>query len=176
MGSKGIHWPGLGGLALAAALLGTGTTAAASPHSTPQDRERFVSVVRNLERAPLDPALKADGQWALGWLIAAPDVSATACPDTLPGLLDAKYRYGAEILVQELIAMGAYAIEHPAPAGDPAAQQLAGAESALNAYRAILRDHPKAKSAALDALLETQARGGLPEHARTAWIRCSAKK
>jgi hypothetical protein len=174
---RGSHGGAIAALALAAALLWGAPAAAADPHTTPQDRQRFVAVARNLERAPLDPALKADREWALAWLIEAPDVSVTACADTLPGLLQAKYRYGPDIVVQEMLAMGVYAIEHPeAAANDQAAQQLAGTESALNAYRSILRDQPKARLAALDALLETQACGGLPELVRAGWARCATKK
>ncbi len=72
--------------------------------------------------------------------------------------------------------MAAFIIEHPETANDSNAQQLAGVVGALNAYRSILRDNPDAKSRDLDQLLETQARGELPDFVRDAFARCSAKK
>lgn len=49
------------GMALACA-----PAAAAAPEvrSSPEDRRRFVSITRSLEQAPLNPALKADREWA----------------------------------------------------------------------------------------------------------------
>ena len=44
--------------------------------SSVEDREGLVSIARSLERAPLDPNLKADRAWALEWLTEAPDVDA----------------------------------------------------------------------------------------------------
>ncbi|MDB5694028.1 MAG: hypothetical protein JWO81_3091 [Alphaproteobacteria bacterium] len=166
----------IGALALGVALVCGLTPASASDvRSSPEDRQRFVSVTRNLEQAPLKPDLKADREWALGWLTNAPDVAVTVC-DTLGGMVQSHYRYAGEILLQDMFSMAALVIEHPETANDPNAQQLAGVEGALNAYRSILRDKPEAKSSALDGLLQTQSRGELPDFIRKAWIRCFAKK
>ena len=163
--------------ALGVALVcGPAPASSAGPRSSPEDRQRFVSITRNLEQAPLNPGLKPDLQWALEWLIAAPDITVTICRTSLPGVVESKYPYAGEIVVQDMLSMGAFAIEHPEAANDQAAKQLAGEEGALNAYRSILRDKPDAKFPALDDLLQTQARGGLPEFARKAAISCAAKK
>ncbi|HEX8262853.1 MAG TPA: hypothetical protein VF547_08265 [Allosphingosinicella sp.] len=163
-------------LALGLALICGLTPASAwDERSTPEDLRRFVSVTRNLEQAPLEPALKADREWALTWLTNAPDVTVTICADALGSLVKSNYRYAGEIILQNSFAMAALAIEHPEKANDPNTQQLAGLEGALNAYRSILRDKPEARSSALDGLLKTQSRGELPAFVQKAWIRCSAK-
>jgi hypothetical protein len=167
----------IGVLALGVALV-CGLTAASAPgaRSSPEDRQRFVSITRNLEQAPLKPRGDPDREWALAWLTDAPDVTVTICPDALGGVVESNYQYAPEILFQDMFSMAASVIEHPETANDPNAYQLAGVEGALNAYRSILRDKPEAKSPALEALLQTQSRGELPGFIRKAWIRCSAKK
>jgi hypothetical protein len=164
-------------MALGVALVCGPTPASASDvRSSPADRQRFVSVTRNLEQAPLKPGLKADREWALEWLTDAPDVAVSVCGNTLGGLLQSDYPYAAEIVFQDMFSMAVLVIEHPETANDPNAQQLAGVEGALNAYRSILRDKPQAKSPALENLLQTQSRGELPDFIRKALIRCSAKR
>jgi hypothetical protein len=164
-------------LALAAALASGLTPASASEaRSSPEDRQRFLSVMRNLEQAPLKKSLKPDRAWAMEWLINAPDISVTLCAEPLGGVETSEYRYAGEILTQQMFSMAAVLIEHPEKANDPVAQQMAGVEGALVAYRAILREKPEAKSPALETALQSQARGELPAFVRQAWIRCSAKK
>jgi hypothetical protein len=167
------------GRALGILAIGAGLLCAAAPPaagSSAADRERFVKVVHMLERAPLDPALKEARGWALDWLIQAPDVSVELCLESLNGMANGKYAYAPELTVQDSLSMGAFAIEHPEAANDAVAQQVAGAEGALLAYRAILKDKPGAHLAALDGLLEIQARGGLADFERDALKRCSAKR
>jgi hypothetical protein len=167
----------IGALALSVALVcGPAPASAAGARSSDGDRQRFVAVTRSLEQAPLKPALKADREWALAWLTDAPDVAVTICAEMLGTELEEHYSYGPEILVQDMFSMAALVIEHPEAANDPIAQQLAGMEGALNAYRSIVRDRPEARSPALENLLKSQARGELPGFIRKAWTRCSAKK
>lgn len=162
-------------LALGVALVCGLTPASASDRSSPEDRQRFVAITRNLEQAPLDPALKSDREWALLWLTKAPDVTVSVC-DTLGGMVQSDYPYAGEILLQNMFSMAALMIERPETANDPNAQQLAGVEGALKAYRSILAGKPGAKSPALETLLQRQSRGELPEFTRKAWKRCSSEK
>ena len=163
-------------LALGVALaVGLTPASASNARSSPEDRQRLVSIARALEQAPFKPGAKADRKWALDWIVEAPDVSVTVCPDALAGIVASDYRFAAEIMFQDMFSMAAHAIEHPEAANDPNAQQLAGVEGALLAYRSILRDKPEAKWPALDGLLQTQSAGGLPDHIREALVRCAAK-
>jgi hypothetical protein len=164
-------------LALGLAMVcGPNVASAANERSSPEDLRRFVEVVRSLEQAPLNESLQGDRAWALEWLTNAPDVTVTACSEPLGGIAVSDYKHRSEIVVQDIFSMAAFAIEHPEKANDPDAQQLAGVEGALKAYRSILRDKPKAKSSILDNLLQTQTQGGLPDHVRRALVRCSKEK
>jgi hypothetical protein len=144
-------------------------------HSSPEDRQRFVSIVQNLERAPLNPGLRGDRKWALQWLMDAPDVSVNVCLDPLGGVSDKNYVHAPEIVVQYTLAMAAFILENPGKPDSPDAQQLAGVEGALNAYRSMRTAQPDDKSPALEKLLGMQSRGELPGFVRKAYLHCSAK-
>lgn len=181
MSRSSIVWRGayrvIGALALILlSIWGLTPAAAADTRSPFEDRQHFVSVTRALEQSPLNPSLKADRVWALEWLVDAPEVEVTICANMMGALVRSKYRYVGEILIQNMFSMAALVIEHPETANDPNAQQMAGVEGALNAYRSILRDEPEARSAALEDLLQTQARGELAGFVRKGWIRCSERK
>lgn len=160
-------------IALACGLM---PASAAGQASSAEDRRRFVSIARQLEEAPLDPRLATERQWALNWLIEAPDVSVTMCADLWSGLLNENYPHGGEILVQSTLSMAAALIERPGIANDPIAQQMAGAEGALRAYGAVLRNRPQAHSASLDAMVLAQSRGQLRDSVSRAWPGCSQQR
>jgi len=162
-------------LALGLAMVGNPASAADST-SSPRDRARFVSITRAMEAAPLKPTLKADRDWALQWLTDAPDISVAVCADPLNGMVQGNYVYGGEILIQYMFSIGASIIEHPDTANDRYAQQLAGVESALVAYQAILKEKPEVRSPALDGLLQTRAQGKLSGFVRKAFDSCLAKE
>jgi hypothetical protein len=154
-------------------LLSLGLVAAAQSGekrgpSTPAERERFITIVHKLEQAPLDKGLKKDREWALVWLIQVPDVSVNVCLAPLGDRKEEKYKYEPEIFGQFTLSMGAFLIEHPEKAKDQDAQFLAGVESALKAYKAILESKPEAKSKGLDDLLEKQSQGKLADFVRDA--------
>jgi hypothetical protein len=160
---------------LALLVCATPAFAQTNAHSSPEDRQRFVSIVQSLERAPLNPSLQDDRKWAIQWLMDAPDVSVTVCTDSLEGVLTKAYTHSPDIVVQYTLAMAAFVIENPAKSNDPDAQQLAGIEGALNAYRAMRAAQPDEKSPALEKLLGMQSKGELPGFAHTAFLHCSAK-
>ena len=151
------------------------TLAQTSAHSSPEDRQRLVSIERSLERTPLDSSLQADRKWAVQWLIDAPDVSVNVCLDPLGGVSEKDYARTAEVVVQYTIAMAALVIENPEKANDPDAQQLAGVEGALNAYRSMRAAQPNDTSPAFEKLLGMQSRGELPGFVHKAYLRCMAK-
>lgn len=164
-------------LALAFALgCGLMPASAAGQASLAGDRQRLVSVARQLEEAPLEPRLAADRAWAMNWLIEVPDISVTMCGNFWSGLLNENYAHGDAIVAQMGLSMAAAIIERPEIVSDPVAQQMAGAEGALRAYRAILRDRPGDHSAFLDALVLTQSRGRLRDSVSSAWPGCSRQQ
>lgn len=133
------------------------------PPSTPEERQRFVTIARKLEQSPLDPSLKKDREWGLLWLIQVPDISVNICTAALGNFYDEKSKYSAEMTAQLTFSSGAFVIEHTDQANDQLAQYMAGVEGALNAYKAILRAQPEAKSKELDRMLAKQAQGELSD-------------
>lgn len=165
----------IGMLALGLALvLGLAPATAANAQSSREDMARFVSITRKLEAAPLQADSRAEREWALSWLTETPDVSITVCLNALGDLDADSYRYAGEIALQYMFAMAVAVIEEPSLANDQNAQQAAGVAGALKAYRAILGAQPRAKSPALDSLLEIEANGGLPEFVQAASASCAA--
>ena len=166
----------MGALLLAALVCGIAPVSAQDTRSSPEDRARFVSITRQLEQSPLEASLDTDRKWALNWLTEAPDVSVVVCADTIGGLLNSDYPHLPEIVVQYMFSMAAQIIEHPELTSDPLAQQLAGLEGALAAYRSILRDEPQATSPVLEGMIEARARGELPGLVRKALGNCAASE
>ena len=159
-------------LAALAALCGLAGAQEKRGPSTPEERARFVAVAHKAEANPLDPSLKPDLRWALNWLVAVPDIDVSLCSAPLGGLIGSHYKYEAEMFGEYALAMGAFVIEHPEKAKDSAAINLAGVESVLKAYQAILKQNPQATSAALDDLVKKQGKGKLADAVREASKQC----
>jgi ABC-type nitrate/sulfonate/bicarbonate transport system substrate-binding protein len=145
--------------------------------STPEERKRFLSLTRKLEQNPLDKSLYEDKKWAKQWLDDVPDINVNICP-LLFGVefMKEQNKYAAQLFYQATFGSAAYIIEHPDKAGDTAAQFVAGVESALKAYSAIVKSEPQAKSKALDDLLEKQKQGKLADFVHGASKSCEDKK
>jgi hypothetical protein len=141
-------------------------TAPAEKHSTPEERQRLVTIARKLEAAPLDPALAPEKQWAVSWVVAAPDIHVRICPNLLADLRRPKYKYRSAIADQLLISSAAFLIEHPEQAEEIANQSIGGMEGVLKAYSAIIKADPQATAKSLDDLLEKQRQGKLAEAVR----------
>lgn len=120
--------------------------------STPEERARALEITRQLEQDPLNRALHKDREWLLRWLIEIPDIQVSVCASGLGQFFKSKYKYSPKIMGQLTFASAAFIIENPAKAKDEAATCLAGVRGALAAYKAILKSHPKEKSASLDEL------------------------
>jgi hypothetical protein len=134
--------------------------------STPEERQRFVSITRKLEQDPLDEKLYADRKWAMDFLMDIPDITVSSCWPVLGNLAPSQYRYKRELVAQFALEMMAFIIEHPKQVNDVNAQYLAGVEGALRAYRSILKTQPTAASAAMESLAERQSQGKLDAYVR----------
>jgi hypothetical protein len=100
---------------------------------------------------------------ALKWLIVTDKVSVSLCSLLISGS-EKKYKYNAEIYNQYTLGMAAFKLSNPDKAKDEDAAQVAGIESAIRAYEAILADQPKAKSVLIDDLLAKRADGTLAKY------------
>ena len=131
----------------------------------PQDDEKnapetLIKSAKFLEEKPFDSKAKDVRAWALKWLIATDKVSVTVCTLLVSGI-DKKYKYSGEIFGQYTIGMAAFKLSKPEKASDEDGAQLAGIESALTSYTAMVKEQPKAKDTFLDELLAKRSSGEL---------------
>jgi hypothetical protein len=146
--------------------------------------ESFLKAAKFLEEKPLDKSAKELRGQALKWLIVTDKVSVSLCSLLISGS-EKKYKYNAEIFNQYTLGMAAFKLSNPDKAKGPKpsalspekipetrilnssdedAAQLAGIESAIKAYEAILAEQPKAKSVLMDDLLAKRAAGTLAKY------------
>ena len=138
-------------------------TASAQDTSTPEERAQWVEATHKLESAPLDDSVNKQGEAAFKRLSDVHDVHVLLCPALLSEFNGMKYAYSHTITRQYMLASGAFQIENPDKAADTKATALAGVESVLKTYQAILQQKPDAKAKALDDLLKKQSQGKLKD-------------
>jgi hypothetical protein len=164
-------------LALAAAVTAQDDQPKRAP-STADERQRFIALTHKLEQSPLDKSLYKEKAWAKKWLDDVPDVNVTICAPILFGMdfVAEQNAYAPQLSYQATFGSAVFVIEHPDKKGDTAAQYVAGVESALKSYSAIVKNNPDAKSKALDGLLEKQKQGKLADFVHGASKACDDKK
>ena len=140
-----------------------GPGAAAQDTSTPEERAQWVEVTHKLESAPLDDSVNKQGEAAFKRLSDVHDVHVLLCPALLSEFNGMKYAYAHTITRQYMLASGAFQIENPDKMADAKATALAGVESVLKTYQAILKQKPDAKAKPLDDLLKKQSQGKLQD-------------
>ncbi len=128
--------------------------------STPEERKRFVTITRDVIRAPLETK-RSDVGWALQWLAEVPDIIVNPCPIPLENLTASGNPYAAAIFGVYVMAMGAFTIEQPDKAKDPALQFMAGVEAAIRAYQAIRKNDADAASDDMEDLIARRQAGTL---------------
>jgi hypothetical protein len=119
--------------------------------------EKLIKTARLLEQKPLDKDSKELRAWAIKWLIVTDKVSVSVCSLMLG--VEKKYKYSSDLLTQYTIGMAAYKLSNPDKAQDEDGVQLAGVESAIAAYEAIIAEQPKAKNAFMEDLLAKRGQG-----------------
>ena len=140
-----------------------------------EDKEvdQLIQAAKFLEQKPLDKKAKDVRGWAVKWLIETDKVSVTICSLLISGL-DKKYKYQTELFSQYTLGMGAFKLSNPDKVKDEDAAQLAGIESAMKSYEALLAEQPKAKNAFMDDLLAKRSDGTLAKY--VAENNCKEKK
>jgi len=161
---------GFAALFSACALQG-GCTETRGP-STPEERARFVALVRSLERDPLAENTNSIRQQLRDWAMEVPDIRFKVCPGLL-GDAVGNYRYSGEVTLQVMLSGAALTIEDPGRARDDARVYTAGVEGALRTYEVLMTSTSDAHSAVLDDLVEMRERGDLFDHiAKLAQDKC----
>jgi len=149
------------GLALVL-LLGPVMLAGQKQKDEKEEIDLLIKSVKFLEERPLDKKAKDVRSWGMKWIIATDKVSVNICSLILSG--PEKYKYNSELLAQYTIGMAAFKLSNPDKASDDGAAQLAGFQSALIVYEAIVAQEPKAKLQFMDDLLAKRADGSLPKY------------
>lgn len=125
------------------------------------DKEMLIKTVRLLETSPFDKSAKELRSAAFRYIAETKDVSVVVCGGDLnKAALDKKNKYGGALLIQYTIAMAAYKLEN-AGKDDENAAQLAGLESMLKSYEAMVSEKPEAKFAGMDELIAKRDKGEL---------------
>ena len=143
-------------------LLGPAMLAGQKQKDEKEEIDLLIKSVKFLEEKPLDKKAKDVRSWGLKWIIATDKVSVKICSLVLSG--PEKYRYNGELVAQHTIGMAAFKLSNPDKAGDDGVAQLAGIQSALIAYEAIVVQEPKAKLQFMDELLAKRADGSLAKY------------
>jgi hypothetical protein len=126
-----------------------------------KDADKAVRFTDALEKNPFAEDATDMRRWLIGWLEETPDYLVVVC-DVL-GPEPANSKYGAELFGQMLFGNVRFQIRNPAQK-DETSLQVAGVESVLATYRAMLAKDPAARVEYLDELLALQKQGKLREH------------
>jgi hypothetical protein len=139
--------------------------------STAAERKRVVEITRRLERQPFGKGADADRVWLMRWIDEVPDVTIRYCPGPLYALVNAGHD-GRAIWVQSLFGMAALAVEKPGETEDWVKVQVAGLESAIDAYQAALKADPELRLPVLERLAAARRKGALPALVREEMVAC----
>jgi hypothetical protein len=144
-------------------ILGSFVSVGAGQKEEKDEIDLLIKSAKFLEEKPLDKKAKDVRGWAIKWLIVTDKVSVIVCPLLISGV-DKKYKYNSEIYSQYTIGMGAFKLSNPDKAKDEDAVQLAGIESAIRSYEAMVPEQPKAKNAFMDDLIAKRGDGTLAKY------------
>jgi hypothetical protein len=159
-------------LGLSLLTIACATMASGRGSTTAEERQRVVAIAHKLEASPLDQTLFPERDWAKQWVIENPDVRIRICTQLLAGLRRPRYQFRLELTDQMMLSSAAFLIEHPEQARDNLAEEVAGMQSVLKAYSAILKSNPDAHSKSLDDLEQKRDQGKLTDSVREAIKDC----
>lgn len=147
------------------ALLIVGLTAQFNfAQDKPSDKETLIKVVRFLEEKPFDKDAKKYREWGFLYVVETKDVSVTLCTNAVKAALEKKNKNSGELLTHLSLAMAAFKLENPDKANDETAAQIAGIESMLKSYEAMVKEKPKTKFGGMDELIEKRNNKTLAAH------------
>lgn len=147
---------------LAFVLIGVCWQSAFAQDKSGLDKTTFIKAAKILEQDPFIKDGKKYREVMTYYLIETKDVSVVVCTsNATTALFDKKYKFSNELFSQNLFGMAVFKLENPDRATDEKAAQLAGVESMLRAYEAMVKQNSKAKFAAADDLLNKRTDGTL---------------
>lgn len=127
-----------------------------------KDKETLIKAARFLEEKPFDKDAKDIRGWAVRYIIETDQVSVLICAgELMEPVLNKKNKNSTELIGQYTIGMAAFKLANPDKKSDENAAQLAGIESMLKAYDAMIAEKPKTKFDGMDALIGKRDKGEL---------------
>ena len=151
-------------LALAILVTSTAAIAASRGPSTPEERQKLVTLVAQLEAEPLSEQATKARQWLLAFLQAVPDITAKQCA-SLVGAPAERQGVPSDLLMQQLYSNAAYVVQHQVAPGTTEALH-AGLSGTLRAYQAMRAKDATPVHPRLEQLLEIERNGRLVEYVR----------
>jgi hypothetical protein len=144
-------------------LLAASAAWAQQPPADPDEAKRVVlRYTRALEVDPLAETAPRARRMLVEWLQSTRDYTVVVC-DILGPIPAEKPPHSAELLAQQMFGNVAYQIEHPGEK-DRNRLQVAGVESMLKSYSAMLAEDGNARIPYLDGLLAEKKKGRLAQH------------
>ena len=146
-------------------FIGLLTQTATAQNDKTIDKATFIKAVKILEQDPFIKDAKKYREALTFYLIETKDVSVVVCTnDATKTLFDKKYKFSNELFGQNMFGMAVFKLENPDKKDGEKAAQLAGVESMLRAYEAMIKQNPKAQFAAADALTAKRGDGTLAKY------------
>lgn len=134
--------------------------------SSSEDKAQALSLVKQLEADPLASGAENARQWLTTYIVNAPDLFISTCPELL-GPLNNQGKNGAPELVGQLyFGNAAWAIQNPDKASDREAMFVGGLESTVRLYESLLKERPRWRWPLLDNLRSRVKKGTLLEYVR----------
>ena len=130
------------------------------PQAQESETAKVVRFVAALESDPLGAESAEKREWLLSWVTETPDYTVVLC-DVLGPIPKTDVPHGRELLLQYMFGNVAYQIQNGK--GDGVLPQVAGVESLLHAYSAIVEQKPDGHIPYFDELLALQRQGNLVE-------------
>jgi hypothetical protein len=156
---------------LSAALLGCALLAAPASAiaagrgpSTPEERKQALEYIQHFMADPLNPALKSEIKWILGWTMEIPDVHVSLC--NIIELPAGNKKDSQTLFTAMILSQTAFAIQNPGKQNDDLAQYQAGVEGVLRVYELLLKSNAKDRQPNLDDLIQRRDAGTLAQ-----WIK-----
>lgn len=125
----------------------------ATSHAQSFGKAELISAAASLEANPFSDDAKLLRGRGVQHVIETSDVNVVVCGgDITSALLDKKNKNSTELIAQYTIGMAAFKLQNPDNKDENSAQ-LAGLESTLKVYEAMVQKKPKTKHAGMEDLL-----------------------
>ena len=157
---------------LTALVLAAPCSAQEATVSSPEDKAQALALVQQLEEDPLASGADGSRQWLTNFIVNAPDLFISTCPELLAPLSGQGKNGAPEIVGQLYFGNAAFAIRNPDKAADRDAVFTGGLESAIRVYESLLKQKPRWKWPLLEDLRSRGRNGTLADYVKQNSAKC----